>query len=80
MDDAGRIVLPKPIRDRLRLSGGSEFELTAVGDRIELMPIRSEPTTELDEAEGGLLVIPASGEEFDAAAAVREERDERARQ
>lgn len=40
VDKAGRVVLPKPIRDELRLSAGDSLDLESSGDRIVLRPIR----------------------------------------
>ena len=40
MDRAGRIVIPKEARDRLSLAAESEFELTLIGDSIQLAPVR----------------------------------------
>jgi AbrB family looped-hinge helix DNA binding protein len=39
MDKAGRIVLPKPIRDRLRLREGSELAREEHPDGLELRPV-----------------------------------------
>jgi AbrB family looped-hinge helix DNA binding protein len=41
MDRAGRIVVPKSIRDRLRLSPGDTFDLIVQGDELTLRPSRS---------------------------------------
>ena len=38
IDSAGRLVIPKAIRDALGLSGGSVVELRVVGNRIEIVP------------------------------------------
>jgi AbrB family looped-hinge helix DNA binding protein len=35
-----QIVIPKPIRDLLRLSPGQKIQAIAYGDRIELIPVR----------------------------------------
>jgi AbrB family looped-hinge helix DNA binding protein len=44
IDKAGRIVLPKPVRDHLRLGPGDELRLDAEGDRITLSPVRPKVT------------------------------------
>jgi AbrB family looped-hinge helix DNA binding protein len=36
IDAAGRIVIPKAIRDEMALYGGQELEVTAVDGRIEI--------------------------------------------
>jgi AbrB family looped-hinge helix DNA binding protein len=40
VDKAGRIVLPKPLRDRLQLSPGDTLHLETEGERITLRPVR----------------------------------------
>jgi AbrB family looped-hinge helix DNA binding protein len=40
VDKAGRIVLPKPIREKLQLAPGDELELESLDDRITLRPLR----------------------------------------
>jgi AbrB family looped-hinge helix DNA binding protein len=55
IDKAGRLVIPKPLRERLGLRPG-EVELTADGT------VRVEPVTaEAVEERAGRLVIPPSG-------------------
>lgn len=41
MDNAGRVVLPKPVRDSLRLRGGDTLTLEQDGDQITLSPVRA---------------------------------------
>lgn len=41
LDKAGRVVLPKPLRDQLQLSPGDSFQLDSEGERITLRPIRA---------------------------------------
>jgi len=41
LDRAGRIVVPKTVRDRLRLSPGDTFDLVVQGDELTLRPRRS---------------------------------------
>lgn len=38
IDKAGRIVLPKKIRDQLRISAGDELELSVSDDAVSLRP------------------------------------------
>jgi AbrB family transcriptional regulator (stage V sporulation protein T) len=40
LDRAGRVVLPKAIRDELRLSPGDVLEVTVRGDEVTLRPRR----------------------------------------
>ncbi len=40
LDKLGRIVLPKPVRDKLQLAAGDQLELESVDDRITLRPLR----------------------------------------
>jgi len=40
IDKVGRIVLPKPVREKLRLAPGDELELESLDDRITLRPSR----------------------------------------
>jgi AbrB family looped-hinge helix DNA binding protein len=40
IDRAGRVVIPKDVRDRLALDGDSEFDIDVDGDAIVLTPVR----------------------------------------
>jgi AbrB family looped-hinge helix DNA binding protein len=56
IDKAGRIVIPKPMRDALGLSGGSEVEVALVDGRIEIDLV---PTTvRLERRDGRLVAVP----------------------
>jgi len=57
IDRAGRLVIPRSLRNRIGLAGGGEVEITLDGAAIRIEPV---PGTELRE-DGGLLVIPATG-------------------
>jgi len=39
IDKAGRVVIPKEIRDELRLEAGSTLEIESEGERVTLRPI-----------------------------------------
>lgn len=77
LDRVGRIVLPSEVRRRLNLSAGSRLRLEIVAERIELTPEAGPPPALVRK--GKRLVLPPSGESFDAAAATRVERDAQAR-
>jgi AbrB family looped-hinge helix DNA binding protein len=57
IDSAGRIVVPKPLRDALGLSPGSTVEISRYGAGLQLLPMRR--TARLED-ESGILV--ASGD------------------
>ena len=40
LDQAGRVVIPKTLRDELRLSPGDTLDLTVKGDEVTLRPRR----------------------------------------
>jgi AbrB family looped-hinge helix DNA binding protein len=40
VDKAGRVVLPKPVRDELQLTAGDSLELESSEDQIVLRPVR----------------------------------------
>jgi AbrB family looped-hinge helix DNA binding protein len=67
IDRAGRLVIPRPLRDRVGLGGGGEVELELDGAAIRIEPVSGIGLREED----GLLVIPTSGAPL-RAAAVRE--------
>jgi AbrB family looped-hinge helix DNA binding protein len=43
IDKAGRLVLPKPLRDRFRLRAGSHLEIEVHEDHLRLVPVEREP-------------------------------------
>lgn len=46
MDKAGRMVIPKALREELELGPGDTLELECEGDQIILRPLRSRPPLE----------------------------------
>lgn len=76
IDPAGRVVIPKPIRDQLHLQSGAELEVETRGNEIHLKV----PTAESCLVEKrGVLVFGAGGEsELDVAEFINRERDSRA--
>lgn len=40
LDRAGRVVIPKPLRERLHLEPGDALELETTGEEITLRPVR----------------------------------------
>ncbi|MGB9204412.1 MAG: AbrB/MazE/SpoVT family DNA-binding domain-containing protein [Terriglobales bacterium] len=44
MDRAGRLVLPKPVREQLQLEPGEPLELESFDDHIVLRPVRGNAT------------------------------------
>ena len=40
IDKAGRVVIPKPLREELHLEPGDSLELENIGERITLRPVR----------------------------------------
>lgn len=77
IDKAGRIVIPKPLREELHLEPGDSLEMESAGERITLRPVRGTgPLT----MEHGVWVFYA-GQPFTASATddmlqrIRKERD-----
>src|SRR5216684_7234796 len=79
IDKLGRIVLPKPVREKLQLSAGDELELESLDDRVTLRPLRG--TAQLRKKRG--VWVFNSGEPLSASTVdetleqVRRERDDR---
>ena len=76
MDSAGRLVLPKAMRDRLHLRQGARLKAEVIADKIELTPTPDAGVRV--ERRGKRLLIIGSGAVAtnDAAAAVRAAREE----
>lgn len=55
VDDVGRIVLPKPLRDRLRLTPGTKVDVSEYGDGLHVAPVGR--TARLEERDGRLVAV-----------------------
>jgi AbrB family looped-hinge helix DNA binding protein len=56
IDSAGRVVIPKPLRDRLGLAGGEAVEIRERDGRIEIEPAATPMA--LVERAGGPVAVP----------------------
>lgn len=77
MDRAGRIVIPKAVRERLGADETTVFNLDVVLDRIEISPRDEGGNNARIVKKSGMWVIPATGKQFSAAEAVYEDREDR---
>jgi AbrB family looped-hinge helix DNA binding protein len=63
IDAAGRLVIPKPLRDELGFSAGAELEVTAVDGHLEVvMPSR----VHLEQGPHGPRFVSDAGDRFSA--------------
>lgn len=57
IDKAGRLVIPRVLRDRIGLAGGGEVEIELDGASVRIEAVAENGVKEID----GLMVIPATG-------------------
>ena len=77
MDKAGRIVIPKEVRERIGADETTRFDLEVVLDRIELKPKGDGKPQPKVFKEGRMSVVSTGGEPFDAVASISALREER---
>ena len=78
IDKAGRVILPKPVRDRLGLRAGSDLEIEETADGIVLRPAERRPS--LIKKQGLWVHTGKVPPGFDVVQAIREDREDRIRQ
>lgn len=73
IDAAGRMVLPKFIRDRLHIRAGTRLKADVVADKIEMTP---EPDADVRIERRGKRMVIVGGPPFDAVKAIKAARAE----
>ena len=77
IDSAGRIVVPKPIRDRLGLRAGADIEVIETPDGIVLKPSVDQPS--IQKVNGLWVHLGRTPSNFDWDRFTQEEREEQSR-
>ena len=77
IDRAGRIVVPKNLRERFNLVAGTELEIEAAGEYLQLRKVGAEPA--LVRKKGILVHHGGARVNLDVPAFIRAERDSRSR-
>ena len=77
LDRAGRLVLPKSLREEMRLSPGDDLLVENEGDRITLRPVRPEA---LLKKEQGVWVYQGESSNASIPKLIDEEREKRLRE
>ena len=77
IDRAGRVVLPKPVRDKMRLTPGSTLELESEGEHITLRAVR--PQAALHK-EFGIWVFQGASTDESIPDLLQESREKRMRE
>ena len=78
IDSAGRIILPKQVRDRLRLRAGSNLELEEHPEGLMLRPVSQKPS--MVKKDGMWVHLGKLPRGFDWNRIIDDERDERIRE
>ena len=61
IDKAGRLVIPRPLRERIGLAGGGTVEIDLEGSGLRIRPVVGKQLREEED----LLVIPRTGASID---------------
>jgi AbrB family looped-hinge helix DNA binding protein len=77
IDKAGRVILPKPVRDRLGLHEGSDLEMQETPEGVTLKLAERRPS--LVKKQGLWVHTGKVPPGFDIAQAIRDDREERIR-
>ena len=77
LDKAGRLVLPKSVRDEMQLGPGDDLLIENEGDRITLRPVRPEG---LLKKEHGIWVYQGESSDLSIPKLIDEEREKRLRE
>ena len=77
IDKAGRVVLPKPVRDRFGLRAGSDLEVQEIAEGVVLKPVSKRPS--LVRSGRFLVHTGRLPQGFDVLKAIDDDREERMR-
>ncbi|HME11754.1 MAG TPA: AbrB/MazE/SpoVT family DNA-binding domain-containing protein [Candidatus Acidoferrum sp.] len=77
IDKAGRVVLPKPLRNSLQLAAGDELLVETDGNQITLVPVRPEA---LLRKKQGIWVYHGDSSNIDIVEFIDQMREERNRE
>jgi AbrB family looped-hinge helix DNA binding protein len=77
IDKAGRVILPKPVRDRLGLHEGSDLEMQETPEGLVLTPADRRPS--MVKKDGLWIHTGKVPPRFDAVQAIRDDREDRIR-
>ena len=77
LDKAGRLVLPKSLRDEMQLGPGDDLLIENEGDRITLRPVRPEGQL---KKEHGIWVYQGESSDLSIPKLIDEEREKRLRE
>jgi AbrB family looped-hinge helix DNA binding protein len=77
MDKAGRVILPKPVRERLGLHEGSDLEMQETPEGLMLTPAYRRPS--MVKKDGLWIHTGKVPPGFDAVQAIRDDREDRIR-